>query len=370
MYFESLKNELANLKIEEEAKRVLFYRNKELLQECWDKYISLSAQIQSYKDEIEKVQLEIILNSVSPFEEDSHDEEAIDGATPVTSLDAADRLVQLKNARNKFRLKESLRHKVYFLEEKQAESKRLIRQLTEELRRSLGDSTDDLYANLDNITNSMQIRKRLLDLNTALEQTQREYLAAQGDLERVEAECLALLNLPIVRHQLAESGLDQSESIDPLSHSTPQEFPPDRDTSPSALDPEIVQDILSSGPGLSEDLSHAIRKLALTPNGTEEKKQVLLHTRVTKAALDSSADSCLDISLDEALAAGATGSGDPTYKPVIDRANGEAPKAYLIRLEKRLISLEYLKAELQQEFNHHLESLKNSREQVNIIQYL
>ena len=332
-----IKNNLYNLRAElnrlcddEEAKRKNHIHSKGSLQEAWDKLLQLRSHISWFRTVIDEVTLEEVslraeqdsLKSIEPSLINGN------GTIPLT-VDSAIRLGSLNDMRENIRLKEGLKRKLALLDDLLDGIRFQLAENSKVLIR-MNDSVDPL--NNESLSSSMAVRHNILTLSQQLSNAEEEYSSSENELERIEHYLSR--ELEKVRSTDFDYIATHSSSDVHNLHSVDQQ---QQQMSNENL-ATIVEAVLQG-----KDDHTSIQTLNFGEKGNKSKVNVTLSKPIR-----------CEFSLHEVLSGHAR----------VIRLNGEDPKVYRGRLEKRLSVLVILDKQLQQELLAKTEDVRRDRDRV------
>jgi hypothetical protein len=387
---EFLERELRRLLALEENRKKDFYSSRNELQEIWDKLVSLRSHINRFESEIENAKIEDIMNSSVHTSQSSrfnggsnyYSQQAVDHDDSLT-VSSAWREADINVLKDKVRVKVTYKGKIAILEEKVIAGRRQISEWTNILFQGGSGAQID-------ITTSMNTRKNLLQLSNDVVNMEKELAHTKAALKQMDLELVSAL-----QHAKSNRSSDMSSAyyahneaahddsmiathltrIDlgaPLQHQRTAagtdvvnmslSWGAGAQTQTQTQIDGTMKDLITQGPPLSADLADALR-------GGLDHCLSLVRRRHPRRGADSAAGGAevnlnmlseCEFSLHEVL----------TGHAAVVRMNGEAPKMYLLRLERRLGSLLTLELQLQLEFQSKMKALLHNRDMVRRVYFV
>ena len=326
----TMQAELQRLMAEEENWRKQHNHSRGNLQEAWDKLVQLRTHITLFRSAIEEATIEdVSLQAESEAWRVAHPDRALTGRVPLT-VDSAIKFGDVHGIREKLRLKEGLQRKVALVEELLADLRVQLSRHSTELTRvnSLGGGTYGSAA--EAVGHSMVLRQAVISISHQLEDAEQDYLSARKELETVEIELSSIL-------EKARTVGDAEDA---------------RVAAADASKAAAAEAARASN--TEETLSNLVSAVL---QGREPPPAITaLTARVNVAAVPARCE----FSLHEVL------SG---YARVI-RLNGEEPRVYRARLEKRLSALMVLDQQLQDELLAKTEDVRRDRDRLREVEVL
>lgn len=360
--YEFMSKELRRICIVEESKRKHYHANRQDLQEIWDKLVSLRTHINRFTSEIENVKIEEIVQDF----ENKQSSQSLNESTLGLSIESAGRLADVHFLREKIRLKEALKGRVALIEESLAELRRQLLIYSDAIK--LGSDWYQSKLNNDaemstgkylKTSSTMEIRRALLDTSENINILEVELSNVTYELKIAE-ENLSKMLMNTTASEISAYGrskpfsndavLWDKSNISPGIYNSPHKKHIHNNSSPAS---SSMIDIVTQGPAFSNDLADALRY------GIEGNDQFLSNKRhkpnpsMTTTASPASTLEC-EFSLHEVLSGQAA----------IVRMNGEKPRSYAMRLERRLSSFIVLEEQLQGEFTAKIEAVKHLHTEV------
>lgn len=336
-----LKQELQRLTNEEEERKRDYNGGRADLQEIWDKLVSLRTHINKFESEIENAKIEDIMRGASSIEAVNYAPSSNRSMNTSMSIESAGRLADINKLKEKLRMKDVVRGRIAILEDKVLDGRRQLAKCSDAMKSGATYYTLNSEqfrvpaASLSNTTNpsnsahrTLPLRQALLAISENVTEWEDELLRSMNELKQLEADVSNKLN-----SQDASSSVFSTPSASPTKPTT-------NASNRNTVDESIV-DLITHGPPLSADLVNALR------NGVEH---IFTNTNTTSMNMNSECE----FSLHEVT----TGQAN------VVRINGEAPKLYSMRLQRRLGSLLTLELQIQLEFQAKVVHVKQCRDMV------
>jgi hypothetical protein len=366
----NLKTDLNKLVLKENAKRNEHDHNRGDLQEAWDKLVQLRTHISLFKSAIEEATLEdasAFLGTKDIWQSSdrsiSANGQGVVGRLPLTA-EAAIRLGDLNDIREKIRIKEELQKNVMNLEDILSELRQKLDKHSIELSR-VNNEPDRLLVSTS-IGASMVMRQLVMSLSLQLEEREREYICSKKNLEVVEMELSSLLerarsnenyNLNLKNAPLDETYPHLKSKYNPHSPNPHSNTTLINKLTGQVLDKHNYDDL------------KIINQMKLNQNDDKlsnliniKNDDMVLLENIQKEGSDTPFQPTLrcQFSLHEVLSGSAR----------VTRFNGEEAKVYRGRLEKRLTALVILDRQLQEELLLKTEDVRRARDEVRDVEVL
>jgi len=326
----TMQAELQRLQGEEENWRKQHNHSRGNLQEAWDKLVQLRTHISLFRSAIEEATIEdVSLQAESEAWRVAHPDRALTGRVPLT-VESAIKFGDVHGIREKLRLKEGLQRKVALVEELLADLRVQLSRHSTELTRvnTLGGSTYGSAA--EAVGHSMVLRQAVISISQQLEDAEQDYLSARKELETVEIELSSIL-------EKARAVGDAEDA---------------RTAAASAAKASAAEAARASH--TEETLSHLVSAVL---QGREPPPAI---TALTARVHAPAAPARCEFSLHEVLSGYAR----------VTRLNGEEPRVYRARLEKRLSALMVLDQQLQDELLVKTEDVRRDRDRLREVEVL
>jgi hypothetical protein len=366
----NLKTDLNKLVLKENAKRNEHNHNRGDLQEAWDKLVQLRTHISLFKSAIEEATFEDVsafLGNKDTWQSSdqslSANGQGAEGCLPLTA-EAAIRLGDLNDIREKIKIKEELKKNVMDLEDILGELRQKLNKHSIELSR-VNNEPDRLLVSTS-IGASMVMRQVVMSLSLQLEEREREYICSKKNLEVVEMELSSVLerarshenyNLNLKNAPLDETYPHLKSKYNPHSPNPHSNAPLINKATGQVLDTHNYDDL------------KIINKMKFNQNDDKlsnliniKNDDMVLLENIQKEGSDTPFQPTLrcQFSLHEVLSGHAR----------VTRLNGEEAKIYRGRLEKRLTALVILDRQLQEELLLKTGDVRRARDELRDVEVL
>lgn len=375
-----LKAELRRLTAEEEERKRAYHGGRADLQEIWDKLVSLRTFINKFETEIESAKIEDIMRGVGSVDAMNYILPSRNTGSSMT-VNSANRVADINKLKEKLRMKEVIKSRVAVLEEKIVDGRRHLAKCSDAMKQGAVNYTlsTEQYnllfmnstlssgvlssPNAGSVAKNVALRQALLTISGRVNSWEDELLKSNNELKLLEADLSRDISDATLTSQQdtsffvtnASSGVSQQGygQITPAKsgmHSDSVYSTARRTLSNAAASntDDAVLDIITHGAPLSSDLINALRQGADTVFDASSNR--------TAATAGMSLSDC-EFSLYEVMS-GQAG---------VTRMNGESPKMYIMRLQKRLGSLLTLELQIQLEFQAKVAEVKHNRDLVSFI---
>lgn len=370
-----LRAELRRLTAEEEQQKRAYQGGRADLQEIWDKLVSLRTFINKFETEIESAKIEDIMRGVGSVEAMNYIQPSRSANTSMT-VNSAGRVADINKLKEKLRMKEVLKGRVAVLEEKIIEGRRHIAKCSDAMKQGAVNytlsidqynllfasstlSSSGLTSHTGSMAKSVALRQALLGISERVNNWEDELMKCNNELKQLEGDLSRDISYSAVMNHEARmygNSLSPTKSQQESFALTPYKSDTQHSsvynsarktlhTSVASTD-DAVMDIITHGAPLSNDLVNALRQGVDTVFDVNNNR--------TSSGLTLS--DC-EFSLYEVMS-GQAG---------VMRMNGESPKLYIMRLQKRLSSLLTLELQIQLEFQAKVTEVKHGRDLVRAI---
>lgn len=367
-----LRAELRRLTAEEEERKRAYHGGRADLQEIWDKLVSLRTFINKFETEIESAKIEDIMRGVGSVEAMNYIQPSRSANTSVT-VNSAGRVADINKLKEKLRMKEILKGRVAVLEEKIVEGRRHIAKCSDAMKQGAQNytlsieqysllfanstlSSSGLAPHSGSMAKSVALRQALLGISERVNNWEDELMKCNNELKQLEGDLSRDISYSAVMNHEARmysNSLSPSKSQQDSFALTPYQGGAQNSsvynsarktlhTSATSAD-DAVMDIITHGAPLSNDLVNALRQGVDT----------VFDANNNRTSSNLTLSDC-EFSLYEVMS-GQAG---------VMRMNGESPKMYIMRLQKRLGSLLTLELQIQLEFQAKVTEVKHGRDLV------
>ena len=358
LQLDNLKKDLQRLCVEEEECKREYYGGRADLQEIWDKLVSLRTHINKFESDIENAKIEDIMRGAGGMGNIDYATSSQRSMTAGLSLESAGRLADINKLKEKLRMKDVLRGRIAIFEDRILDGRRQLAKCTDAMKSGsshylLSSEQYKLPASAQlpittNVNGSphkqLTARQALLAISENVTEWEDELRRARNELKAIESEMAQEINIS-TQHSLSFSTIPSAAggvtgNTNNTAHSGAVTNKPAHATNHGD---ESVQDLIANGPPLSSDLAQALRQ------GVEH----IFDASNNRTNTNLSLSEC-EFSLHEVMSGQAS----------IVRINGEAPKVYILRLQRRLGSLLTLELQIQLEFQAKVARVKQARDVV------
>jgi len=356
LQLESLKKELQRLCAEEEERKREYYGGRADLQEIWDKLVSLRTHINKFESDIENAKIEDIMRGSGGMGGMDYTSSSQRSMTAGLSLESAGRLADINKLKEKLRTKDVLRGRIAIFEDRILDGRRQLAKCTDAMKSGSSHYllSSEQYklpssAPLPISTNvngsphkQLTTRQALLAISENVTEWEDELRRARNELKVIESEMAQEINIS-TQHSLSYSTIPSATggATGNPNSINPSGAPANRPN--TVNNDESVQDLIANGPPLSTDLANALR------HGVDH----IFDASNNRTNSNLSLSEC-EFSLHEVMSGQAS----------IVRINGEAPKVFILRLQRRLGSLLTLELQIQLEFQAKVTRVKQARDVV------
>ena len=366
-----LEIELIRLTSEEELRNEAYNQAGTDLQDIWNKIVGLEKIIHSHASEIENLKIECVASRPEEAFWQLHKPSSDPSAPTIyneqsqqLSLQSAGRLADIQILKEKIRIKEGYRLRLSVLEESINKCRLQLHQLTESLKMQQKTSHHDGSIDYTHggINASMNIRNLLLETSHNISVLEADYMRTSGEYDLLTAELQAALNSKdnqdLFTVTITSQDGDKSvvlPGVPPAQSSAENaviyQNQANADTTHRKVDSDLLEILSHGSVALSPDLIEAVKKGTFCT--TSHLKDI---SHATSPNTTNYINKVFDFTLSEVLAGAAA----------LQRMNGEAAVAYLVRVERRLAALLSMEDQLQEELHQKIEDLKVLKKQVGI----